>query len=119
MKYLMLIIHDDPSVTEEDIAAAPSHDSWFDYAHERRVYDLGIRCEERDTARTVRVRDGATRVTADTFGEGPGWVAGVALIDADDMEDAIEIALRNPAASYGAIELRPVHSFGGPLLDDA
>ncbi len=118
MRFLMLIIHDDPTVTEADIDAAPSHESWFEYAHTRRAYDLGIRCDERDSARTVRVRDGHMRVSDGTVSDAAEWVAGVALIDAEDMNDAIEIALRNPAASYGAIELRPVHSFGGPLLDD-
>ncbi|WP_084128265.1 YciI family protein [Demequina sp. NBRC 110055] len=118
MRFLMLIIHDDPTVSEADIADAPSHESWFEYAHARRAYDLGIRCDARDDARTVRVRAGHMQVSEGTVNDAAEWVAGVALIDADDMNDAVEIALRNPAASYGAIEIRPVHSFGGPLLDD-
>lgn len=117
MKFLMLIIHDDPTVSEADVASAPSAESWFDYAHERKVYDLGIRCEEPQSARAVRVRGGEVRVSDGTVSAAPEWVAGVALIEADDMADAVEIALRNPAASYGAIELRPVHSWGGPLVE--
>jgi len=41
--------------------------------------------------------------------------AGFAIIECDSMEEAVEIAARNPAAFYGRLELRPVHS---STLDD-
>jgi hypothetical protein len=108
----------DPDHTDADALAAPDVDDWFAYARERGQYALGVRCEGRDTARTVRVRDGETIVTEGTFTDSVEWVQGVSLIEADSIEEAVELARRNPSAHWGRIELRPVHSFGGPLTGD-
>ena len=117
MKYVMMIVLD-PDHTEEDEANAPDMDAWFDYARERGEYDLGVRLQEREEARTVRVRDGKLLVTDGPFAETRETLAGFALIEAATFEEAVELARRNPASHWGRIELRPVHSFGGPLLGE-
>jgi len=117
MKYVMMIVLD-PDHTEADAAAAPDIDEWFTYARERGQYDFGVRLEERDTATTVRVRGGETLVTDGPFAETKETIAGFALLDVETYEEALELALRNPASHWGRVELRPVHSFGGPLLGD-
>ena len=60
------------------------------------------------TATTVRVRDGRTTVTDGPFAETKEQLAGFYLIEAPDLDDAIRVAARIPAARIGSIEVRPV-----------
>lgn len=61
------------------------------------------------TATTVRVQDGRTLTTDGPFPETKEALAGYYLLDADDLDTAIEIAGRLPAARMGgAVEVRPV-----------
>ena len=62
----------------------------------------------------MRVRDGKLLVTDGPFTESKEWIAGFAILDAPDLDAAIELAARNPMACEGRIELRPIHSMGGP-----
>jgi hypothetical protein len=59
-------------------------------------------------AATVRVRHGRFLVTDGPFAETKEQLLGIYLIDAGDLNDAIEIASRIPAARIGCIEVRPV-----------
>ena len=113
MKFLMFIVWD-PDHTEVDAAAAPPIEGWFDYVNEKGSYHQGIRLHGTDTATTVRVRNGELLVTDGPFTESKEWIAGVAVIECDDLDEAIEIARRNNLAWEGRIELRPIHSMGGP-----
>ena len=113
MKYLMFVVGD-PDHTEADEAAAPSLDDWFAYVNTRGSYLSGIRLQPVDDATTVRVRSGELLVTDGPFTESREWIAGIAIIECADLDEAIEIARRNPMAFEGRIELRPVHSMGGP-----
>ena len=62
-----------------------------------------------DTATTVRVQDGQTLTTDGPFAETKEVVGGYYLYEADDLDAAIELAARIPAARMGgAIEVRPV-----------
>jgi hypothetical protein len=115
VKYIMMIVLD-PDHGEADEANAPDIDEWFEYARERGQYDLGVRLQDREEARTVRVRGGKTIVTDGPFAETKETLAGFALLDVETYEEALELALRNPASHWGRIELRPVHSFGGPII---
>ncbi len=115
MHYVMFIVAD-PDHTAADADAAPDIDDWFSYALKRGEYALGVRCEDRKSARTVRVRGGETLVTEGTFTDSVEWIEGFALIEAKTFDDALELARRLPASHNGRVELRPVHSFGGPLL---
>ena len=59
-------------------------------------------------ATTVRVQDGQTLTTDGPFVEIKEELGGYYLVDVDDLDAAIEIAARIPAARHGAIEIRPV-----------
>ena len=59
-------------------------------------------------ARTLRVREGASRVTDGPFAETREFLAGFNLIEAESMEAAMEIAQAFPWARFGSIEVRPV-----------
>lgn len=113
MKYLMFIVVD-PDHTDADEAAAPPLDAWFDYAKARNSYVQGIRLQPVGDATTVRVRSGERLVTDGPFTESREWIAGVGVLECADLDEAIELAARNPMAYEGRIELRPIHSMGGP-----
>ena len=60
------------------------------------------------TATTVRVRNGQATVTDGPFAETKEALAGFYLIEARDLNEAIQIAEKIPPARYGSIEVRPV-----------
>jgi hypothetical protein len=67
--------------------------------------DLG----ELSEATTVRVQDGKALTTDGPFAETKEYLGGFYLIEADNLDEAIEVAARIPAArTGGAIEIRPV-----------
>lgn len=61
-----------------------------------------------DTATTVRVRNGKVTVTDGPFAETKEQLAGFYLVDARDLDEAIQIAAKIPPAREGSIEVRPV-----------
>jgi hypothetical protein len=63
------------------------------------------------TATTVRVRDGKRLTTDGPFAETKEQLGGFYLIEARDLDAAIEIAAKIPAARYGSIEVRPIMNF--------
>jgi hypothetical protein len=64
--------------------------------------------EQVDEAMTVRVRDGRLSVTDGPFAETNEQLGGFVLIEARDLNEAIQIAGRIPSARIGSIEVRPV-----------
>jgi hypothetical protein len=69
----------------------------------------GVRMGQPDTATTVRVSDGETLTTDGPFVETKEALGGYLFLEADDLDAAIELAARIPAARLGgAIEIRPV-----------
>ena len=60
------------------------------------------------TATTVRVRNGRLSLTDGPFAETKEQLAGFYLIDAKDLNEAIQIAAKIPPARVGSIEVRPV-----------
>jgi hypothetical protein len=60
------------------------------------------------TATSVRVRDGKRMVTDGPFAETREQLGGYFLIDARNLDEAIEIAGRIPGARLGTVEIRPV-----------
>ncbi|MEA2494031.1 MAG: hypothetical protein QOJ29_1942 [Thermoleophilaceae bacterium] len=69
----------------------------------------GMQLDEPDTATTVRVENGNTLVTDGPFVELKEAIGGYLLFEADDLDAAIALAARIPAARLGgAIEVRPI-----------
>ena len=60
------------------------------------------------TATTVRVRNGKMTVTDGPFAETKEQLAGFYLIDAKDLNEAIQLAAKIPPARVGSVEVRPV-----------
>jgi hypothetical protein len=69
----------------------------------------GAQLQGTDTATTVRVKDGRTLTTDGPFAETKEALGGYYLFEADDLDAAIELAARIPAARLGgAVEVRPL-----------
>ncbi len=63
------------------------------------------------TATTVRVRNGRVSTTDGPFAETKEQLGGYYLINAKDLNDAIQVASRIPSARIGTIEVRPIMEF--------
>ena len=61
-----------------------------------------------DTATSVRVRNGKVSITDGPFAETKEQLAGFYLIDASDLDQAIQVASKIPPAREGTVEVRPV-----------
>jgi hypothetical protein len=69
----------------------------------------GLRMQPPETATTVRVQDGQTLSTDGPFVEVKEALGGYLFYEAEDLDGAIELAARIPAASMGgAVEIRPI-----------
>ena len=66
------------------------------------------------TATTVRVRDGETLTTDGPFAETKEQLGGFYLVEAKDLDEAIEVAARIPDVRRGSIEVRPVMEIDMP-----
>ena len=64
-----------------------------------------------ESATTVRVRNGKTATTDGPFAETKEQLGGYYLINAKDLNDAIQVASRIPSARVGSIEVRPIMEF--------
>ena len=60
------------------------------------------------TATTVRIRNGRTSTTDGPFAETREQLGGFYMIDARDLNDAIQVAAKIPSARTGSIEVRPI-----------
>jgi hypothetical protein len=65
------------------------------------------------TATTVRIRSGKVAITDGPFAETREQLAGFYLIEARELNDAIQVASKIPPARLGSIEIRPVRSLVG------
>ena len=61
-----------------------------------------------ETATTVSVQDGETLLTDGQFVDAKEHLGGFLLVEADDLDAALELAARIPAARMGAVEVRPL-----------
>ena len=111
MKYLMLIHHGQSlekweTLSEDEKGAL--YGAWK-AINETPGVTPGLQLEPAEMATTVRVRDGKTLTTDGPFAETKEAIGGYLLLEADDLDAAIELAARIPAASMGgAVEVRPI-----------
>jgi hypothetical protein len=66
------------------------------------------------TATTVRVRNGKVSTTDGPFAETKEQLGGFYLINARDLNDAIQVASKIPSALLGSVEVRPIREFKQP-----
>jgi hypothetical protein len=114
MKYLCLVYADENQL--HSLPESPKDDECLAYA--ASVHDSGrmIAAEALEsvrTATTVRVRNGKPAVTDGPFAETKEQLAGFYLVEARDLNEAIQIASKVPAARVGSVEVRPVRTLAG------
>jgi hypothetical protein len=109
MRYMLWMIgdgRDEPGPAE--ILEMPEFVAWQKAMDERGVQHHGARLRPPHTAATVRVRNGEVLVTDGPFADTKEVFAGYYLIEADDLDGALEVAARVPAARMGGgVEVRP------------
>lgn len=115
MKYMMLIHQGTaPTPQTESWASVPEHEKANVYAAYKALNETpgvtpGLQLQPPETATTVRVANGATVTTDGPFVELKEAIAGYLMFEADDLDAAIAVAARIPAAFMGgAIEVRPI-----------
>jgi hypothetical protein len=115
MKYLCLIYDE-----ESKLAAMPKSEmdafmgEYFAFTNnikESGTYVVGEQLEPVHTATTVRIRNGKTTTTDGPFAETKEQLGGFYLIEAVDLNAAIQVASRIPSARIGSIEVRPIVTF--------
>jgi hypothetical protein len=112
MKYLCLIYQDEtrwpilPKAEAEQIYG--EYFAFTDGIKSSGHYIGSNRLEPTRTAITVRVRNGEVLTTDGPFAETKEQLGGYYLIEARDLNDAVQVASRIPGARSGSIEVRPV-----------
>ncbi len=112
MKYLCLVYREEKKVD------AMSRPEFAAFVAEHRAYDELLRksghgivaegLQPVRTATTVRMRNGKVTTTDGPFAETKEQLGGFFLIDARDLDEAIRVASKIPAARLGSIEIRPI-----------
>ncbi|MGH6945132.1 MAG: YciI family protein [Geminicoccaceae bacterium] len=112
MKYLCLIY------SEEKKLDAPPESEFDALVGEHLAYDEDLRKSGRfivaevlqpaQAVTTVRVRNGRLSTTDGPFVETKEQLGGFLLINASDLNDAIQVASKIPCARLGSIEVRPI-----------
>ncbi len=111
MKYLLQIISGDAREQFEDLPETDKQSVMGEYLAISREAGMlgGEQLQPPETAATVRVSDGRTLTTDGPFAETKEALGGFYLYEAADLDAAIELAARIPAARMGgAIEVRAV-----------
>ncbi|MGW9630639.1 YciI family protein [Agromyces sp. NPDC055520] len=101
---------------DDPVAYVPADDdigAWVDELEGRGASEYGERLRPDHDATTVRVRDGQLLVTDGPFTESKESMGGFDIIDVADLDEAIEIASRHPAAAFGRVEVRPFMQWPG------
>ena len=115
MKYMLLIYADEKNA----ITPAEREDCYVKSAqlarelHASGQYLSASPLHFTSTATSVRVRDDKRVVTDGPFAETREQLGGYYLVDAKNLDEAISIAARIPAAKWGTVEVRPVLEISG------
>jgi hypothetical protein len=105
MKYLCLVYLDENRLGEtSDSECKACGDGLRESGHHIAAEAL----QSIHTATTVRVRNGKLSVTDGPFAETKEQLAGFYLVDAKDLNEAIQLASKIPPARVGSIEVRPI-----------
>lgn len=115
MNYLLLIYQNEAEQLKAEADASKKiHEEYVAYTQsviQSGNFKAGDALQPSTTATTVRVRDGKTITTDGPFAETREQLAGYYLVEAKDLDAALEMAARIPGAKFGSIEVRPVRIY--------
>jgi hypothetical protein len=109
MRYMLLIYADEQASTEQ--LRVKCYEESTEVAHQLKSagqYVAAAPLQPTATATSVRIRDGKRVVTDGPFAETREQLGGYFMIDARNLDEAIDIAGRIPGARLGTVEIRPV-----------
>ena len=115
MQYLLLIY--DSEATWEKMSPtdqAKMYEEYGKFTNEIKAkgnHLAGHQLKPVATATTVRVRDGKRVATDGPFAETKEQLGGFYLVEANNLDDAIEMAGKIPGARFGSVEVRPIETF--------
>jgi hypothetical protein len=116
MKYLCLIYGDENSrrtmPKEQMDTMMKEYGAFTEDIKRSGQYIGGDPLQLTQTATTVRVRQGKISTTDGPFAETKEQLGGYYLINAKDLNEAIQVASRIPGARIGSVEVRPIMEFG-------
>jgi hypothetical protein len=115
MKYMMLIYLDEKNAITEDERQHCYVES-TQLAHDLKAsgqYLAASPLQPTSTATSLRLRDGRRLITDGPFAETREQLGGYFLVEARDLDGAIAIASRIPAARFGTVEIRPLIDIPG------
>ncbi|MGP4006883.1 YciI family protein [Streptomyces sp. 4N124] len=111
MKYVLFICTPvgGEELSPEEIADDPRFTEYIDLVRSRDIVKGGARLRPSSDATTVRVQGDEVLLTDGPFVESKEYVAGLDIIEVADLDEAIALASRHPAAlGGGSVEVRPV-----------
>lgn len=112
MQYLLMIYQNEVEYAKIDTGTSQKMSAEYEAFTKSIIqsgnFKAGDRLRPTTTATTVRVRDGKMLTTDGPFAETREQLGGYYLIEAKDLNAAIEIAARIPSARVGSIEVRPI-----------
>lgn len=103
----------EPASPKEMMRVMGDYNAYSQMLRDRGAYLGGEALQPNPTATTVRVQDGRTITTDGPFIEAKEALGGFYLIEARDLDEAIELAAACPGARFGAIEIRPIWEIPG------
>jgi hypothetical protein len=115
MRYAILIYDEgsanppaEPPSAEESQQMMEAYGRYTQMLHDKGVYLAGEALQPVQTATSVRVQDGRTITTDGPFAETKEALGGFYLVEAKDLDEALELGAACPGAQFGTIEVRPV-----------
>ena len=112
MKYLCLIYSDEtmwPKLPKPETDKMMGEYMEFTQSVQKSGHYIGgNRLQPTHTASTIRIRGGKTSTTDGPFAETKEQLGGYYLIEARDLNDAIQVASRIPGTRVGSVEVRPI-----------
>jgi hypothetical protein len=114
MKYMLLIYMKEDAISEAERQACYVKSAGLarDLAAEGKFISANP-LQPVATATSVRLREGTRLVTDGPFAETREHLGGYYLIEAKDLDEAIAVASKIPAAAWGTVEVRPVVEISG------
>lgn len=110
MKYMLLVYAAEDIWKDGEREACMEESIQLCHAlHQQKKYISASPLHSVTTATSVKVRDGKKIVTDGPFAETTEQLGGYYLVEANDLDEAIEIAGRIPGARVGTVEIRPIH----------
>jgi len=111
VRYMLLIYGPEQSPTEPGEDAMADMAPWLAYTQWLRdegIYVAADPLAPTTSATTVRVREGGRQTVDGPFAETKEVLGGYYIVEAPDLDSAIEAAARCPGAQYGSMEVRPI-----------